>query len=241
MAGWYQPGNKYYQQLIVPLLRLPITILEGINILFSGNQAVYDKTPFKWVQVLEQNHEVILGELQGVMKRHDKIPLFAYLSEEQKRITTGDDWRVFLLLAYGKELNENASQCPETMQLLRSITGVQSAMFSILKPGTIIRPHRGPYNGLLRYHLGLIIPHDYLNCGIKINGTPYNWRKGQSIVFDDSFEHEVWNNTSQYRVVLFVDFERPLPFPVKYLNRLFLWALAQSPFITGIVERAQAN
>ncbi len=43
-----------------------------------------------------------------------------------------------------------------------------------------------------RYHLGLIIPDDYTHCGIRVGSATYNWQKGKSIVFDDSFEHEVW-------------------------------------------------
>jgi aspartyl/asparaginyl beta-hydroxylase (cupin superfamily) len=237
-ASWYKPGSKFYSRWIVPLLLLPIRSLEAINIICSGNQPIYPNSRFSWISTLENNHELILAELNAVLQEKEKIPLFTDLSEEQKRITAGDDWRVFLLIGYGKQIPLNAMQCKTTMSLLKNVTGLQSAMFSILKPGAVIKPHRGPYNGLLRYHLGLIIPEAYSDCGIRIDKTIYNWQKGQSIVFDDSFEHEVWNNTAQYRVVLFIDFERPLPFPVNGLNRLFLSALARSPFINTIIERA---
>jgi aspartyl/asparaginyl beta-hydroxylase (cupin superfamily) len=238
MAGWYKPQSQFYKKVIVPLLLFPVRVAEALNVLVSGNKVIYENAQFPWVKMLEEKHEVILSELSGILKTQQKIPLFSDLSEEQKRITPGDDWRVYLMIAYGKTLPNAVATCPQTISLLHKIPGIESAMFSILEPGAKILPHRGPYNGVLRYHLGLIVPQNFNDCGIRIHQTIYHWQKGQSIIFDDSFEHEVWNNTAENRVVLFIDFDRPLPFPVNIINKLFLNLLARSPFIQTIIERA---
>jgi beta-hydroxylase len=92
-------------------------------------------------------------------------------------------------------------------------------MFSILSPGKHIPPHRGAYNGLLRYHLGLKVPEPHEKCRIRIANQTTVWREGQSLVFDDTFNHEVWNDTDGVRVVLFVDFLRPMKKPYDAINR----------------------
>ena len=86
-------------------------------------------------------------------------------------------------------------------------------MFSILSPHKHILPHCGPYKGVLRYHLGLIVPEDAENCRIRVGDDIRHWEPGKPLIFDDVFNHEVWNDTDETRVVLFVDVERPLPEP----------------------------
>ena len=90
-------------------------------------------------------------------------------------------------------------------------------MFSILEPGKHLPPHRGPYNGVLRLHLGLIVPEPREQLGIRVENQVYRWQEGEAVIFDDAYEHEAWNKTPQTRVVLFVDFVKPTalagPFP----------------------------
>ena len=82
-------------------------------------------------------------------------------------------------------------------------------MFSILEPGKRLPPHRGPYNGVLRLHLGLLIPEPRERAAIRVGPEQHHWTEGRVLIFDDAYEHEAWNETEQVRVVLFVDFERP--------------------------------
>ena len=103
--------------------------------------------------------------------------------------------------------------CPQTAALMREIPGMTTAMISILSPRKHILDHRGPYKGVLRYHLGLIVPEDAEACRIRVGEDIRHWQEGKSMVFDDTFNHEVWNDTDETRVVLFVDVLRPLPVP----------------------------
>ncbi len=98
-------------------------------------------------------------------------------------------------------------------------------MFSILSPQTNIPVHRGPYKGLIRYHLALKIP-KIGDCYIDVGGEKRNWEEGKSLFIDDSFIHSVVNNTDETRVVLFADFKRPLPWPLSWLNALVIYFIS---------------
>jgi len=78
-------------------------------------------------------------------------------------------------------------------------------MFSILAPGKHIPDHCGPYKGVIRYHLGLKVPRDARQCRIRVGDEYATWAEGTSELFDDTYEHEVWNDTDEERVVLFCD------------------------------------
>ena len=81
-----------------------------------------------------------------------------------------------------------------------------SADFSFLPAKTQIKPHVGFTKMVLRAHLGLIIPE---GCGIRVGNETRSWKEGKMLVFDDSFEHEAWNNSDQDRFVLMLDIANP--------------------------------
>ena len=139
--------------------------------------------------------------------------------DEVRTITHDDQWKTYWLLGAGIDCRENQARCPQTTQRLRRIPGVLNAFFSILAPGKKIPPHRGAYNGILRCHLALIVPEPVAHVAIRVGPHICHWREGETLIFDDSFNHEVWNDTDGYRVVLFVDFARPLRQPWDALNR----------------------
>ena len=72
-------------------------------------------------------------------------------------------------------------------------------------------PKLDPYAGSLRYHLGLVTPNDDA-CYIDVDGERHSWRDGQGVVFDETYIHEAYNQTTQNRIILFCDVERPLKF-----------------------------
>jgi beta-hydroxylase len=109
-------------------------------------------------------------------------------------------------------------------------------MFSIFEPGKHLPPHRGPYNGVLRLHLGLIVPEPADKLGIRIADRLCTWQEGKALVFDDAYEHEAWNHTEQTRVVLFVDFVKPLRFPANIVNWLLMNLAVFTPFIREGLE-----
>jgi aspartyl/asparaginyl beta-hydroxylase (cupin superfamily) len=130
--------------------------------------------------------------------------------------------------------------CPRTAALMREIPGMTTAMFSILSPRKHILDHRGPYKGVLRYHLGLVVPERAEHCRIRVGEGFRHWQEGKSMIFDDTFNHEVWNDTEETRVVLFVDVLRPLPSPESLINRLIVKAIGYSPFVLDAKRNQEA-
>ena len=137
----------------------------------------------------------------------------------------------------------NCERCPETTRLVEHVPGMQTAMFSILAPGKHIPPHDGPYKGVLRYHLGLLVPEPEDRVGIRVGGQPATWAEGESLVFDDTFVHEAWNDTDGTRVVLFVDFKRPLAGIPRLVNEAILKVIHDYTSEAGLrnLERELAN
>lgn len=114
---------------------------------------------------------------------------------------------------------------------------MKTALFSILLPHKHIPEHRGYYKGVIRYHLGLIVPQSQEKCRIRVGNEVRHWEEGKSLIFDDTFQHEVWNKTDEIRVVLFLDFIRPMVFPFSLINQLMIQFIAWSP----LVQDAQLN
>lgn len=130
-----------------------------------------------------------------------------------------EGWKRFYLKWYQDALPSAATLCPRSVALVNAIPQVKAAMFALLPPGSHLNPHRDPFAGSLRYHLGLITPNSD-NCRIFIDGQPYSWRDGEDIVFDETFIHSAENLTDVTRVILFCDVERPLhTAPMRWINR----------------------
>ncbi len=205
-----------------------------------GDATFFDEERFPWVKRIEDSHEVILRELEGVLADREALPSFQEISKDQIGITNDDRWKTFFLYGYGFEAKLGVELCPRTAELMRSIPGMTTAMFSILSPRKHINPHRGPYKGVLRYHLGLIIPERQEECRIRVGQDIRHWEKGRSLIFDDTYNHEVWNDTDEVRVVLFVDVLRPLPFPDSAINRAIVKLIGLSPFVLDAKRNQQA-
>jgi beta-hydroxylase len=205
-----------------------------------GDATFFPPERFPWAAHIEQNWTVIRDELEHVLEDHEALPNFQDISKDQIEITDDDRWKTFFLYGYGFEAKLGVEMCPRTAALMRQIPGMTTAMFSILSPSKHILDHRGPYKGVLRYHLGLIVPREAEACRIRVGDDIEHWQEGHSMVFDDTFNHEVWNDTDETRVVLFVDVLRPLPEPWLTVNRLIVKAISYSPFVLDAKRNQEA-
>jgi beta-hydroxylase len=207
----------------------------------DGNRTFFETESFPWVQGLEQHWRTIRAELDMLLAHKEAIPNLQDVSPEQSSIAQGESWKSFFFYGFGHKIEENCARCPDTARVLKRIPGLKMAMFSILAPRSHIPEHRGPYRGLLRYHLGLIIPTPISSCRLRVAEEVRSWQEGQSLIFDDSYRHEAWNDSDCHRVILFVDFVRPLPFPLSLLNRLAIWRISRLQFVTDAVERLRGK
>jgi ornithine lipid ester-linked acyl 2-hydroxylase len=203
-----------------------------------GDPKFFDTKEFPWVGALEGDWQKVRAELDALLPHVAHIPNFQDLSKpiaEQLSQADGiyDGWKTFLFYAYGLKAVANCRRCPETTKLVRQIPGMKTAFFSILAPGKHLQPHYGPYKGVLRLHLGLLVPEPAEKCAIRVESETRHWQEGQVMIFDDTFLHEAWNRTDGLRVILWVDIIRPMRFPANILNAVMCWAIAFSPFVLG--------
>ncbi|HXJ33055.1 MAG TPA: aspartyl/asparaginyl beta-hydroxylase domain-containing protein [Candidatus Eisenbacteria bacterium] len=156
-------------------------------------------------------------------------------------------WKRFYVKWYDDVLPSARALCPRTVELVESIPEVNAALFAFLPAGGKLAPHRDPFAGSLRYHLGLVTPNSDA-CRIWIDGEPYSWRDGEDVVFDETFVHRALNATDQDRIILFCDVERPLRTPVaraanRFVARKILKVTAAQNVPTekvGLVNRVSA-
>jgi ornithine lipid ester-linked acyl 2-hydroxylase len=205
-----------------------------------GDHTFFAPRDFEWVETLEAGFPLIREELATVLEYGDELPNFQDISTDQYTITDDDRWKTFFFYGYGFTAGKNVERCPETARLLRQIPGMTTAMFSIFAPHKRIPPHGGPYKGVLRYHLAIMVPEPADACGIRVGNDVRHWHEGKSLVFDDTFEHEAWNDTDGTRVVLFVDFKRPMSRVARALNETVLKLIGFSPFIQDAKARHNA-
>jgi beta-hydroxylase len=223
------------------MLRTYLAKVEWLITTFSrdGYRTFFDLGDFPWVKEIEAGTSEIRKELDALLLKREDIPNFQDISDNQKYLTQGADWKTYVLYAYGRRIEENCARCPNTERLLRKIPGMKTAMFSILAPGKHIPKHWGLYKGVLRYHLGLIVPQPESLCRIRVGSDLRSWAEGQSLIFDDRHPHEVWNDSNAHRTVLFVDFVRPLPWPLDLINRAVIQIMSMTPFVMDGVKRAR--
>ena len=172
---------------------------------------------FPWLEALEANTNSILEELNGLISNGSAFN--AYLENNNERpafdthgMADSGDWGALYLWRNGEPVPENQALCPVTTEAMNALPLVFSGqrcpniLFSRLRPGAKIPPHTGMINTRLIGHLPLIIPED---CGFRVGNSTRTWNVGEAFLFDDTIEHEAWNNSSEDRFVLIFEVWRP--------------------------------
>lgn len=173
----------------------------------------YDKENLQVLQFLEDNYLIIRAELESLLNCRFSIDLNSvlwkaahpsYVKNESGEIS----WSVYNFVFFGIWFQENCEMYPKTYELIQQIPELITAQFSILKPHTQIKPHKGYSTIILRNHLPLLVPAGDL-CGIRVGDETRYWKEGELLTFDDSIEHEAWNNSDELRAVLMFDIAKP--------------------------------
>jgi beta-hydroxylase len=204
-----------------------------------GQHPFFAPSEFTWIPRIEAGSTAIRDELRALLRERGRIPSLQEVSSGEAMLTQDDRWKTYWLYAYGRKIADNCRRCPETTRLIETIPGMKTAFFSILAPRKHIPEHRGPYTGVLRYHLALVVPRRKEACRIRVGSEVAHWDEGRSVVFDDGYPHEVWNDTDEERVVLFLDFARPLPRPVSVVNEAMIRLISRSGLVQEIVENLE--
>ncbi|KAG8442011.1 hypothetical protein GDO86_010979 [Hymenochirus boettgeri] len=159
------------------------------------------------VKILEANWKLIRDEGLGVMDKAKGL----FVPEDENLREKGD-WSQYTLWQQGRKNEKSCAAAPKTCALLDRFpesTGCRRGQikFSVMHPGTHVWPHTGPTNCRLRMHLGLVVPTE--GCRIRCANDTRTWEEGKVLIFDDSFEHEVWQEANSYRLIFIVDVWHP--------------------------------
>lgn len=191
--------------------------------------------------VIEKNWKSIRDEFQKIANGY-AIPRFHEIDKANNKISfeTGPAWRTVLLKAYDGWFEKNCDLFPTTHGLLAGMQNVSTIMFSVLEPGTVIPPHRGKLNGVFRYHLALQVPASD-DCYIVVNNEKYKWKEGEGVLFDDTYLHEVRNQTNECRIILFLDIKKRTTLFLEVLNNFFLKLIILSPLFRKGRKKGKIN
>jgi aspartyl/asparaginyl beta-hydroxylase (cupin superfamily)/Tfp pilus assembly protein PilF len=178
----------------------------------------YERSDFPWLDSIEAATDEIRSELinvlqegPSVLKPYVDIPAGMPL-DQWRELNQSRRWGVYYLWQEGVAIEEHISRFPRTVAALEAwprceVPGCSpTAVFSILDAKTRIPAHTGVSNTRLIVHLPLIVPP---GCGFRVGAEQREWHPGHAFVFDDTFEHEAWNDSDVPRAVLILDIWSP--------------------------------
>lgn len=225
-------------------------LFRGVLFDYIAKQSLVPTTPvldaghFPWADEFRARWPKMRAELEQQLENRSSIPRFQDISPDQYKISPDDQWRTFVFYGFGHRSELACELCPETAAALAMVPKLESAFFSILAPGKHVPRHRGVTKGMVRCHLGLKVPEDGDHCFMNLqdsDGTTVRceWKEGEVLFFDDTFKHEVWNDTDEERVVLLFDFERPMSWAGQMTSRTMMLALRQTAYFKDALRNHQ--
>lgn len=175
--------------------------------IFPGldNKPVHSPNEYPWVKTIEDSFRALRGEVATLEAQQLYIDYDARHKE-------GGAWLTHPLYYMGVRTGPFYDACPVAGNLLKRLPDLAVAypwadvLFSVHFPGTHLTPHCSVDNLRLRCHFGLVIPK---GCSIRVGDQILDWEEGRVLLFEDSFEHEVWNRSRARRIILIIDFWHP--------------------------------
>ena len=217
--GGVQAGERFAHSVEMLLGREPLFVQQPTTYYFPGlpQRAFYERQEFPWTTALERQTEAIREELVAVMREDGAFQ--PYIEEDPSRppgdfgvLKNNTAWSAFRLIDGGRLVEDAVARCPRTMAALAAVPltdaegRTPSVLFSLLRPGAHIHPHNGQINARLICHLPLIVPE---GCRLRVGAEIRPWVTGETLIFDDSIEHEAWNDSAETRVVLLFEVWKP--------------------------------
>jgi beta-hydroxylase len=195
------------------------------------NTPTLEPACLSWTAELRSNWHAIQAECDALLEERDAIPPLSVISPYHRRVAPDDRWRTFFFEAHGYQAQDNRARCPRTAALLDRVPDLVTAFYSVMDPGTHVPRHKGITKALLNVHLGLRIPAGVERCRIRIARENHGWQEGEFLVIDDTFKHEVWNDSDRPRALLFIQVLRPMTGPGRLLGKAIVRAVALTKYI----------
>jgi aspartate beta-hydroxylase len=179
----------------------------------------FRREEFPWLETLEAATEEIASEALAAIANGEEgfKPYINFAPgtpiDEWGPLNHSRNWSVYSLWHEGEQISDHVRKCPKTTAVLSEMPlcdvphHAPGAYFSVLRPRTRLPPHTGTTNTRSIVHLPLVIP---AGCGFRVGADRRTWKKGNAWVFDDSIEHEAWNDSNQIRIILIFDIWNPL-------------------------------
>jgi aspartate beta-hydroxylase len=214
----------FYDQSATLIRRIYDSRIEGPPILDADRY-------FPEAKVFAGAWREIRAEADALVARLHSVPRFHEIMREQTAISANDarDWRIFVLKAYGVACARNMDACPQLAAIVDGMPRVLSASISYMAPRKHIPAHRGPFRGVVRFYLGLSVPRraDGSPAAVlKVDGREYRVGDGEWLLWDDTYPHEVLNQSDQVRSVLLLDvWRRDMPLDMELFSRLLIGAV----------------
>jgi aspartyl/asparaginyl beta-hydroxylase (cupin superfamily) len=215
-----QRSARFQQSLDIIAGRKQVFLQEPTVYYFPGlpQRQYYDPAEFAWAGAIEAAAAAIRTEIEAVRAGGDE-GFRAYIQAEHNNprldenpLLGNRDWSALFLCENGRRDEAAIARCPSAWEaaqaapLPRIADTAPTVMFSLLRPGARISPHTGVQNTRLTCHLPLIVPS---RCGFRVGNEVREWEEGKLLIFDDTIEHEAWNDSGEDRLVLIFDIWRP--------------------------------
>ena len=211
-------GGRIADAMDLLLGKRELFVQQPTSFYFPGlpQQQFYERHEFDWIADLEAAVPEMQRELQAILSEDGEFKPYVVSSPDRPSpsnpLRDDPSWGALYFWQSGTRVVANAARAPATMSALEAapipIIAQRSpmALYSLLKPGTHIKPHNGLLNTRLICHLPLIAPP---GCKLRVGNETREWHTGEALIFDDSFEHEAWNQGSETRIVLLFEIWRP--------------------------------
>ncbi|WP_404712654.1 aspartyl/asparaginyl beta-hydroxylase domain-containing protein [Sphingomonas sp. MMS24-J13] len=186
----------------------------GLHFPFLPADEFFDRDHFPWLSILEAHADTIRSELEALLAA-DQPAILPYVAmapgtpaNKWSPLNNKLDWGAFFLWRNGQRNDAACARCPRTAEVVESLPMADipgrapTVVFSLLQPGARLPPHTGVTNVRTVIHLPLIVPP---GCGFRVGGETREWRENQAWAFDDTIEHEAWNDSNQLRAILIID------------------------------------
>ncbi|HUJ03973.1 MAG TPA: aspartyl/asparaginyl beta-hydroxylase domain-containing protein [Rhizomicrobium sp.] len=178
----------------------------------------YDEADFPWLKELEAASDAMREEFLAVYKKDNEgfVPYIDYPDgtpvNQWVELNRSPRWSVFYLWKDGKKVEANCARCPKSVEAMKAVpladipNFAPTVLFSLLAPKTTIPAHTGDTNARLIVHLPLIVPE---GCRFRVGNETREWKVGKAWVFDDTIDHEAWNDSDELRVIVMIDIWNP--------------------------------
>lgn len=200
---------------------------------------VREVADFAVARAVQEHAAEIVDEFREVVPSTTDMPVLHEWAPTQRHLSADGMWRMICLRLAGNDALANHELFPRTTRVLAEVPGVYSALFSCLDPDKVLPIHVGWARGVLRLHLPIIVPPGDL--GMRVGRTSCTWTEGEVLVFDDTYPHRAWNRSGAPRVVLIVDFVRPMPYRwLERMNERVLAGIGRLPAVRESIELSDA-